>query len=93
MRRTSILDGMNVADLQAQLAAIQAAYLQLQSGAKVAVAGYAQGDGSRSVSYTQADQAAMVQTILLLQTQIDIATGAPRVNRRAPMRPVFGSHR
>lgn len=93
MRRTSILDGMNVADLQAHLTALQTAYLQLQAGAKTAVAGYAQGDGSRSVTFQQSDQAAMVQTILMLQTQIDIATGAPRVNRRAPMRPMFGSTR
>lgn len=88
MRRTSILDGISLEVLQARLAALQQAYLDLMAGGKVASASYTQGDGARTVTYTQANIGDLTQAILALQTQIDGLTGKC-INRRAPMRPVF----
>lgn len=88
MRRTSILDGINVEVLQTRLAAMQLALLDLQSGNKVQVASYAQDAGAKSVTYTVANIADLTQAILALQTQIDSLTGVC-VNRRAPLRPYF----
>lgn len=88
MRRSSILDGVSVLALQTQLAAMQQAYLQLTTGGKVVSASYTQGDGSRSITYTQANIADLTQAILAVQTQIDRLSGMC-VNRRAPFRPVF----
>lgn len=88
MRRTSILDGLDVSVLQARLTALQLALLDLQAGAKVVTASYTQGDGAKSVTYSQANIADLTQTILGLQTQIDRLQGV-RVNRRRPMAPFF----
>jgi hypothetical protein len=87
-QRTSILDGLDLSYLQSQLVAMQQAYIQLMSGAKVAMASYAQADGSRSVTYTQVDKEGLVQAILDVQTQIDNLTGVCN-NRRAPLIPNF----
>lgn len=87
-RRTSILDGIDVATLQARLTQMQTDYLDLMSGRKVEVAGYAQGDGTKSVTFTKANIGAMVQAIIGLQSQIDTLTGQ-RVNRRAALAPFF----
>lgn len=88
MSRTSILDGLDVSVLQARLTALQLALLDLQAGAKVVTASYAQGDGSRSVTYTAANIADLTQAILSVQSQIDRLTGVC-INRRAPLRPLF----
>ena len=88
-RRTSILDGIPLATLQARLATMQQAYLDLMSGAKIEVAGYAQGEGSKNVTYTRANIADLTQAILGVQTQIDVVTGVPRTNRRQPLTPLF----
>ncbi|HZR34356.1 MAG TPA: gpW family head-tail joining protein [Nevskia sp.] len=87
-RRTSILDGIDIATLQSRLAALQQAYLDLTSGGKAEVASYAQGDGSKSVTYTRANLGDLVQAILTLQTQIDRANGQC-INRRAAISPQF----
>lgn len=87
-RRTSILDGISLPDLQSRLAALQQIYLELVGGGKVASASYTQGDGARSITYTQANIGELTQAILALQTQIDRLTGVC-LNRRPPMRPVF----
>lgn len=86
--RTSILDGMDTGLLQIRLQAMQQAYLDLTTGGKVEVASYAQGDGSRTVSYTKANISELTAAIIGVQTQIDRATGK-YVNRRAPMLPIF----
>jgi hypothetical protein len=88
MRRTSVFDGLDVFVLQSRLTALQMALLDLQAGAKVVTASYAQGDGSRSVTYTAANMADLTQAILTVQTQIDRLTGVC-INRRAPVRPLF----
>lgn len=67
---------------------MQTAYLDLTSGGKVQVASYAQGDGSRTVTYTQANIADLTQAILTVQRQIDQINGS-RINRRAPLVPYF----
>ena len=88
MRRTSILDGLDLTTLYARLTQMQQAYLDLESGNRVEVASYTQGDGSKAVTYTRANIADLTQAILTLQTQIDRLSGV-RINRRAPMRPIF----
>jgi len=87
-RRTSILDGIDISTLQLRLKNMQEAYLDLTTGGKLEVASYGQGDGSKSVTYTRANIAALTQAIISVQTQIDRLTGQC-VNRRAPMRPFF----
>lgn len=88
MVRTSILDGIDVSVLQARLANMQLAYLDLTTGKRVQAASYTQGDGGRTVSYTLANIADLTQAILAVQSQIDRLTGQC-VNRRKPFRPVF----
>lgn len=87
--RTSILDGVSVQALQARLSDMQAAYLDLTTGAKIEVASYTQGDGTKSVTYTRANIGALTQSIIALQSQIDRLTGVAIQNRRAPLRPYF----
>jgi hypothetical protein len=86
--RTSILEGVSVAQLQTQLSQMQRAYLDLSSGAKGESYSYTQGEGGRSVTYTRTNVADLVQAILGVQRQIDMLTGV-RVNRRRPIRPFF----
>jgi hypothetical protein len=87
-RRTSILDGISLEVLQARLSVLQQAYLDLMAGGKIVTASYTQGDGARSVTYSQANIGDLTQAILAVQTQIDGLTGQ-RINRRAPLRPYF----
>lgn len=68
----SILAGMADSVLQAKLAAHQAAYLELTGGASVATASYAQGDGTKSVTFRETDLGKLSQTIRLLQAQLGI---------------------
>lgn len=69
---SSIFAGMSTAALQTALANAQQAYLDLSSGAKVVTASYAQGDGTKSVTYTQANVGALVALIKELQVQLGI---------------------
>jgi hypothetical protein len=88
MPRTSILDGVDITTLQNNLAMLQQAYLNLSAGNKGESFTYAQADGSKSVTYTKANIADLVQTIISVQTQIDRLQGV-RQNRRPAMRPFF----
>ncbi|MFP4891234.1 gpW family head-tail joining protein [Paraburkholderia sp. EG304] len=85
---TSILDGVPLDALQAQLASMQAAYLALMTGTKPEGASYTQADGSRSITYTRATIADLTQGILLVQKQIAALTGC-YCNRRPPIAPFF----
>ncbi len=69
---TSILAGLSTPALQAQLAALQQAYLDLVSGAKGEDYAYAQGAGNKAVRYTKANLADLIQAIRLLQAQLGI---------------------
>lgn len=81
---TSLLAGRSNAALQADLAVAQQAYIDLQGGAKVVSVSYAQGSGSRSVTYTQASIADVQNLIRSLQSQLGIIQRA-----RRPIRVVF----
>ena len=81
----SLLAGRSVVQLQNDLAAAQNAYLELSQGAKVVSVSYAQGAGSRTVSYTPTDMGAVQTLIRSLQRELGIVTRG-----RAPIRPVFG---
>lgn len=69
---TSIFAGMSTNALQAALANAQQAYLDLSTGAKVQVAAYGQGDGTKSVTYTQTNISDLVALIKQLQAQLGI---------------------
>lgn len=81
---SSILAGMDTTLLQAQLTAMQTAYLQLSQGAKVVTVAYAQGNGNKSVTYKAADLAELVQAIKLVQAQLGIVA-----HPRRALRPLF----
>lgn len=76
----TILSGMSTAQLQAALASAQQAYTDLVTGNKVASATYAQGDGTKSVSYTKAELPNLTAFIRLLQAQLGLVA--------RPRRPV-----
>ena len=77
----AITDGMSTADMQSRLAALQAAYFDLSTGAKVVTATYAQGDGSKSVTYAQTDLANIQRSILMLQKALGIICHYPHARR------------
>lgn len=68
----SVLAGLPPATLNLWLVQAQTAYFQLMTGDKVSTASYAQGDGSKSVQYTQADAARLLAFIQLLQQQLGV---------------------
>ncbi|MBN9096070.1 MAG: phage head-tail adapter protein [Pandoraea pnomenusa] len=64
--------------VQQALTNAQAALIQLQSGQKGVSFSYAQGDGTKSVTYQQADIAALTALIRQLQQQLGIIPRARR---------------
>lgn len=88
MIRTSIFDGISADTLRSNIAAAQIALGALARGDLTSMASYAQGDGNKSVMRFPPKEASIVQMILGWQTQLDTLNGV-RINRRAPMRPVF----
>ncbi|MGE4773909.1 gpW family head-tail joining protein [Yersinia enterocolitica] len=77
--KTSLLAGtMTRAQLEAALNQAQQAYIELSAGAKGVSFSYAQGDGTRSVTYQQTDLGALMGLIQLLQAQLGIV---PRPRR------------
>jgi len=81
---TSIFAGMSQAQLQAALTAAQQAYINLSSGAKAVTVSYAQGNGSKSVTYQQTSVANLNALIKQLQAQLGIVR-----HPRRPFRPVY----
>ncbi|MBO1325303.1 gpW family protein [Acetobacter sp. TBRC 12305] len=81
---SSLLAGLSTDQLQAALTSCQLALIGLQSGQSVASVTYAQGDGSKTVTYRQANVADLSAMIRTLQRQL----GVPGTRRRA-LRPVF----
>lgn len=77
----AITDGMSTADMQSRLAALQAAYFDLAAGAKVVSASYAQGDGTKSVTYKPTDMMSIYRSILMLQKALNIISHYPRARR------------
>lgn len=80
----SIFYGLSQSVLQAYLASAQAAYVELMSGKSAASVSYAQGDGSKSVTYRAADIANLQKLIRMLQLELGIIT-----RQRRAIRPVF----
>lgn len=80
----SIFAGMSTADLQAALAAAQAAYIKLLAGGQGVSFSYTQGDGTRSVTYTATNPAYLAALIRQLQQQLGIVCRG-----RAPIRFVY----
>ncbi|MGW8134151.1 gpW family head-tail joining protein [Sphingomonas zeae] len=83
-RSTSLLAGMDDTVLRARLAQMQQDYLDLSAGRKLQSAAYAQGDGSKTVSYTQATLGNLTAAIRQLQAQLGIIS-----TPRSALRPRF----
>jgi hypothetical protein len=79
-----LLAGMATADLQAWLAKLQTAYLQINAGKRTVTVSYAQGDGGRSVTFTATTPAQIAAAILQVQQQLGMVRRA-----RRPLRPIF----
>jgi len=77
----SILAGRSTTQLQADLAALQQAYIDLSSGAKGESYSYTQGDGAKAVTYTRADIGQLTAAIRLLQAQLGIIAQPRRPTR------------
>lgn len=77
--------GMTQAQLQALLVQAQTAYSQLMMGTKGVTFSYAQGDGTKAVTY----QATSVSNITAFMMQIQQALGMC-CGRRRPLYPVYG---
>lgn len=77
--------GVPTQTLQTWLANAQQALQDLTTGGKVEVAAYTQGDGSKSVTYTRADLAALQQRISAIA---QVLSGG-RAYRRRPIRPLY----
>ena len=71
-QRTGILAGVQTSALQTALANAQQAYIDLSSGAKGESFSYAQGDGSKAVTYTKANIPDLIALIQTLQQQLGI---------------------
>lgn len=79
-----IFYGMTTDERVAALASAQKAYLELSTGSKAVTLSYTQGDGGKSVTFTQASLVNL--TILIKQLQVSL--GLLRRSRR-PMRFVL----
>lgn len=77
----AITDGMSTADMQSRLAALQAAYFDLSSGAKVVTAAYNQGDGTKSVTYHATDITQVWKSIQMLQKALGLIRHYPHARR------------
>ncbi|MCJ8352705.1 gpW family head-tail joining protein [Novacetimonas hansenii] len=78
----TILSGLTREQLQANLTAAQQAMHDLMIGGKPVSVSFSQVNGSRSVTYTQANRADLTAYIQLLQTALGI-------NRRRPVRFMY----
>ena len=81
---SSILAGRSTNALNADLARLQQAYIDLMAGGKAVTVAFAQGDGSQTVTYTAATIANLMMAIKLIQLQLGVITRA-----RPPINPIF----
>lgn len=77
------LVGLTTQQMQAMLTAVQTAIQELTVGGKAYAVAYAQGDGSKSVTYSQADLGALRMRARMLAAALGL------VNKRRAIRPVF----
>lgn len=80
----SILAGMDTSVLEARLKQLQQDYLDLSSGIKTESGSYAQGDGSKSVTYSRANIGQLTMAIRQLQAQLGLICSP-----RSAIRPRF----
>lgn len=74
----SLLAGMDTTVLQQRLTQMQQDYLDISSGRKVRSAAYTQGDGSKTVTYTEATIGQLAMAIRQLQAQLGIISSPRR---------------
>ncbi|CAB3779368.1 hypothetical protein LMG28688_00819 [Paraburkholderia caffeinitolerans] len=74
-----VYDGLTTAQLQTQLQALQNAYFALSTGQQVASVSYAQGDGSKSVTYRPADILRLQADIALIQKKLGLSHGRRQI--------------
>jgi hypothetical protein len=77
----SLFAGQNQDVLRAKLAAAQLAYADLSMGKLGVSFQYAQGDGSKSVTYNATNLPALANLIQLLQVQLGIVAQPRRATR------------
>lgn len=77
----SLYAGLSPTALQAALSKAQQALLDLNTGAKGVSFSYTQGDGSKTVTFTQADRGALTNLIRELQAALGVIPRARRVMR------------
>jgi hypothetical protein len=81
----SPLSAMPLATVQQWLTAALTAEQQLSIGGNIVTASYSQGDGSRSVTYSQGDLFRLRMRI----AELSAFLGVGRAGRRGPMRVLF----
>lgn len=81
----SPLYGMTDAQLQAALASAQQAYIDLRTGEKAVTVAYAQGDGSRSVTFQTTNLAAVRMFIRDLQAALNPGVKMCKRRRMVPL--------
>lgn len=81
----SPLYGMTDAQLQAALTSAQQAYVDLRTGDKAVTVSYAQGDGSRSVTFQQTNMANLRLFIADLQAALNPGVRPCRRRRMVPL--------
>lgn len=73
MLNAGLLSGMTNEQLKALLVKAQNAYIELQLGNKGVTFSYTQGDGTRSITYSQTSSAELSALILTIQCQLGIS--------------------
>jgi hypothetical protein len=81
MKNTGLLAGMSNDALRSALAQAQKAYLDISTGKQGVSFSYAQGDGSRSVTYSATNLPALANVIQSLQSQLGIVKKPRRPTR------------
>lgn len=84
MPQVSILAGRPIAQLQADLAKAQQAYIDLSAGAKGVNFSYGSGDGVKTVAYTAATIGQLTALIRQLQAELGLIC-----RTRRPFRPIY----
>lgn len=76
--RQSVFYGMTTSELQAALTSAQQAYIALSTGGKPVSVSYTQGDGAKSVTYSQADLMRLTAMIGELKEMLGIVRHSRR---------------
>lgn len=80
-RNKTIYAGMQTSALQQMLTQAQQAYAQLSSGTQAVTLSYAQGDGAKTVTYSQTNIAQLTAHIRGLQAQLGVISKPRRAMR------------